>query len=213
MARKKYKATHQYAGIDAETRQKQRRDVFIEAGLESFGTIGYARSTIRGICENAGLTQRYFYESFENKEDLLIAVYRKLIQDIEDEARNIMAEPGITPRDAAYKSLKMIYRRFQDDPRRARVQLFEVLGVSERVEREYRLARKTLADWVKLFITGVFPNVEDKWLENTIIHTGAAGAIWEIAKQWVMEDFETPIEELVNQEIEAFMVIGKHYEK
>ena len=107
----------------------------------------------------------------------------------------------------------MIYRRFQDDPRRARVQLFEVLGVSERVEREYRLARKTLADWVKLFITSVFPNVDDKWLENTIIHTGAAGAIWEIAKQWVMEDFETPIEELVNQEIEVFMVIGKHYEK
>lgn len=32
-------------------RRKARRETFIEAGLESFGTIGYVRSTIRGICQ------------------------------------------------------------------------------------------------------------------------------------------------------------------
>ncbi len=213
MPQNKYKAKQPYGGVDAETRKNQRRDAFIEAGLESFGTIGYARSTIRGICENAGLTQRYFYESFQNKEDLLVAVYRNLIQEMVDDARTIAARPGISPRDAAYNSLTMYYRRFRDDPRRARVELFEVLGVSPRVDKEYQSAMKTLADWVKLFVIGIFPGVDKKWLDKSIIHTGAAGAILEIANQWVLEGCKTPIKELVDQEIEAFMIIGGHYEK
>jgi len=213
MAQKKYKATQQYGGIDAETRKKQRRDAFIEAGLESFGTIGYVHSTIRGICEKAGFTQRYFYESFQNKEDLLVAVYRKMSQDIEDEARAIMSEPGITPRDAAVKSLRIYYRRFKDDPRLARVELFEVLGVSERVDREYRSAMINLADFVKLFMVSVFPDLDKEWLEKTIIHTGVAGFIILIANRWVLEDFQPPIDEIVDQVIEASMAIGRHYEK
>lgn len=211
MVQKKYKATHPYGGIDAAERRKARRETFIEAGLESFGTIGYVRSTIRGICRTAGLTQRYFYESFQNKEDLLVAVYRKLIQDIEADARDILAEPGISVTEAAYSMLKMFYMRLQEDPRRAQVQLFEVLGVSERVNREYQSAMKTLGEWIKLLAAAVFPGLEAKLPETTIMHTGAAGAIIEIANQWVLEDFKTPVDEIAGQSIEAFMILGKHY--
>jgi AcrR family transcriptional regulator len=211
MAQKKYKATHPYGGIDAAERRKARRETFIEAGLESFGTIGYVRSTIRGICQAAGLTQRYFYESFQNKEDLLVAVYRKLIQDIETDAMAILAEPGISAREAAYNMLKMFYERLQEDPRRAQVQLFEVLGVSARVNREYQSAMKTLADWIKLLVVTFFPGLEEKLPETTILHIGAAGAIIEIANQWVLEDFKTPIDEIAGQAIEAFMILGRHY--
>jgi AcrR family transcriptional regulator len=200
-----------YAGIDAEERRSKRREAFIDAGLESFGTLGYARSTIQGICRIAGLTQRYFYESFTDKEDLLVAVYRKLISDIESEALSIIERPGITPEEAALMALRMFFRRFRDDPRRARVQLFEVLGVSPRVDSEYRTAMVTLAEWARLLMIAVFPEISEKWKERNIIHSGAAGAIIQIANQWVLDGLTVSIDDMAEQAIEAFIALGRYY--
>jgi AcrR family transcriptional regulator len=200
-----------YGGIDASERRKTRRETFVEAGLDSFGTIGYARSTIKGICDIAGLTQRYFYESFKDKEDLLVAVYRKLISDIEQEAVTIVSQPGLSSEDMALKGLTMFFRRFKDDPRRARVQLFEVLGVSPRIDEEYRSAMITLADWIRMFMLMVVPESGDKWRSPGIIHTGAAGAIIQISSQWVLDGLATPIDEMAGQAIEAFTVLAKYY--
>ncbi len=72
MKTSKQKPTRQYGGIDADQRRKERREKFLAAGLEAFGTLGYAKATIKGICQLAGLTEPYFYESFENKEDLQV---------------------------------------------------------------------------------------------------------------------------------------------
>ena len=36
----------------------------MEAGLELFGTLGYARTSVRAISAAASLNSRYFYESF-----------------------------------------------------------------------------------------------------------------------------------------------------
>lgn len=203
--------TRPYAGIDAAERRKSRHNAFVEAGLESFGTIGYARSTIKGICDFAGLTQRYFYESFKDKEDLLIAVYRKLISDIESDARAIIEIPGLSPEDMALQGLTMFFQRFKDDPRRARVQLFEVLGVSPRVDEEYRSAMITLADWIRLFMIMVYPGLGETWTETGIIPTGAAGAIIQISSQWVLDGLKTPIDGMAEQVIDAFRVLGRYY--
>lgn len=211
MTQKTYTPTRPYGGIDATERRQTRRETFVEAGLESFGTIGYARSTIKGISESAGLTQRYFYESFKDKEDLLIAVYRKLISDIESEAKTLIAQPGLTPEDMALKGLTMFFRRFRDDPRRARVQLFEILGVSPQVDDVYRSAMITLADWIRLFMIMEFPALGDTWKETGIIHTGAAGAIIQISSQWVLDGLKTPIGEMAEQAIEAFKILGRYY--
>jgi hypothetical protein len=83
--------------------------------------------------------------------------------------------------------------------------------VSPRVNREYHSAMKTLGEWIKLLAATVFPGLEEKLPETTIMHTGAAGAIIEIANQWVLEDFKTPVDEIAGQAIEAFMILGKYY--
>ena len=65
-----------YDGIDAGNRVENRKQKLLLAGLEVFGTDGYARATIKSICSKAQLTERYFYESFKNKEDLLCEIGR-----------------------------------------------------------------------------------------------------------------------------------------
>lgn len=63
-----------YGGISAEERRTQRRRKLLAAAREMWGTQGIAEVTVRGVCAEAGLTPRYFYEQFKNRETLLLAV-------------------------------------------------------------------------------------------------------------------------------------------
>ena len=211
MTQKRYRATQPYGGIDARERKAARRETFVEAGLEAFGTIGYARSTIADICKEAGLTQRYFYESFKDKEALLVAVYRKLIGDIEEDARIIFDQPDISLDDKGRKMLQTFYQRFKDNPRRAQVQLFEVLGVSPLVDSEYRAGMIKLSDWCKIIANTIFPEFPSPHGEQTVIFTGMAGAIIQIAHQWVLDGMKMEVEEIVDQISNMLFTLGKYY--
>src|SRR5258707_6385239 len=67
-----------YGGVSARARVASRRDRLLAAGLELFGTQGYLCTTIDQVCAEAGLTKRYFYESFRSCEELLGALLRSL---------------------------------------------------------------------------------------------------------------------------------------
>ncbi len=212
MKKNAWKTTRQYGGVDADQRHKDRKEKFITAGLEAFGTLGYAKATIKGICQHAGLTERYFYESFQSKEDLLCIVFRQLSDQLTTDAQKIIETPGISQREAAYRALKNFYLNFKNDPRRARVQLFEILGVSPRVDEEYQASMHELANWVELIWAFLFPKSDCEWLKKTIIPIGASGGIVFVAHQWVLDDFSIPVDDIVSQTIEMFMIIGQHYQ-
>jgi len=49
------------------------------------------------ICGVAGLTERYFYESFRHKEDLLCAVYRELINEGQRDSMAALKDSNVSP--------------------------------------------------------------------------------------------------------------------
>jgi len=212
MKKETHKPTRQYGGVDADQRQAERREKLLAAGLELFGVIGYTQATIKGLCQKAGLTERYFYESFKNKEELLSAVHKRLTDTLEAGADMIFETPGITPEDAVYQITKSFYRLFLNDPRRARVQLFEVLGVSPRVDEEYQDAIRRLADQIERNINALFPDLDREWLQTTIIPMTMTGGLILYAQKWVLDGFQTPIDDIVSQSIEMMMAIGTFYQ-
>lgn len=201
-----------YGGVDAGLRENERRKKLLVAGLEAFGTVGYARTNIKTICRLAGLTERYFYESFKNKEDLLSAVYRQLVDEQKEEALKILGETGRKPLEAASQAMRTFLVNFQHDPHRAQVQLFEVMGVSPRIDAEYREAMRLLAEMAKLFLCTAFPGIgEDAWKGN-ILPTGLAGSIILISHEWVLGGFVTPLDDIIEQCMDLFTTIGSHLE-
>jgi AcrR family transcriptional regulator len=64
-----------YGGLSALERQMSRRTRLIEAGLDVLGSRGLSAMTMTEVCARAGLTERYFYESFRNLDELLVAVF------------------------------------------------------------------------------------------------------------------------------------------
>ncbi|WP_062985763.1 TetR/AcrR family transcriptional regulator [Nocardia anaemiae] len=71
-----------YGGIGAEDRVAARRGKLLEAGLELFGTRGYSATGVKDLCRAAGLTDRYFYESFAGTKDLFAAVFDHVIDEL-----------------------------------------------------------------------------------------------------------------------------------
>src|SRR5919201_6585131 len=64
-----------YAGLSADERRLARRERLIEGAIRAYGELGYRNTTVKAVCEAAGLTERYFYESFANSEALLVAAF------------------------------------------------------------------------------------------------------------------------------------------
>jgi AcrR family transcriptional regulator len=65
-----------YRGVDAADRIAQRRRQLLDAGLDLLGSESDASNlTVRTICRQAGLTLRYFYESFTDKDEFVAAVF------------------------------------------------------------------------------------------------------------------------------------------
>jgi AcrR family transcriptional regulator len=69
-----YQVTMPFKGISADDRRIDRRHRVVEAAYEIAGTDGAAALGVGRVCRAAGLTKRYFYESFASLADLQSAV-------------------------------------------------------------------------------------------------------------------------------------------
>jgi AcrR family transcriptional regulator len=61
-----------YGGKSAVERTQERRTRLVDAAIALLAE-GEAGTTMTAICARAGLTERYFYESFPHREDALLA--------------------------------------------------------------------------------------------------------------------------------------------
>ncbi len=105
------------------------------AGVRLLGATNGPAVTVRAVCRQAGLTERYFYESFADRDDFVRAVY-------DDVCRRAMTTltTAATPRAAVEQFVAMMV----DDPVRGRVLLLAP-------EAEPVLVRSG-AEWMPNFI-------------------------------------------------------------
>ena len=114
-----------YGGVSADERIAARREKLLDAGLELFGTRGFAATGVKDVCREAGLTDRYFYESFANSEALFLAVFDRLTDELFGDVAIAAGEAG----DDAEQQLRNAISAFVDalvaDSRKPRVLFME----------------------------------------------------------------------------------------
>jgi AcrR family transcriptional regulator len=121
--------------VPLQDRQTLRRDELIAAGVNLLGGQDGSALTVRGVCRVAGLTERYFYESFDDRDEFVRAVYDHVCST----AMTALTS-STTPRDAVERFVALMV----DDPVRGRVLLIAP-------EREPVLT-KSGAEWMPSFI-------------------------------------------------------------
>jgi AcrR family transcriptional regulator len=161
-ARAKSRQPGRWSGVPIEDRQALRRDELVAAGVTLLGGAAGPALTVRAACREAGLTERYFYESFSDRDEFVRAVY-------DDVCTRAMAAlmSATTPRDAVERFVALMV----DDPVRGRVLLLAP-------EVEPVLTRSG-AEWMPNFIDLLqrkLTAINDPALQN-MVATGLIGAL------------------------------------
>lgn len=176
----------------------RRRACFIAAGRVLFSQVGYRKTTMRALCAEAGLTDRYFYESFGSIEDLLVAVYEELMGEMQ--ARIVAAlqaaGPGQSPEALVDTGLDAFFQQVEDTAA-ARVIWLEVLGVSPRVDQVYNRGTRNFADFMLMLSRTIAPQWPVTDEVARVVAMGMIGAASEAAKDWLMSGYQQPREHLV----------------
>lgn len=82
--------------------------------------------SIRGVCHRTGLNDRYFYESFENRDALLVAAWHCVLEELLGEVTDAFARTMDRPTsDALRETISIVVGRIFDDPRRAQILLVD----------------------------------------------------------------------------------------
>ena len=150
-----------YSGLEPSERTQERYQKFIESGTGVFGTVGYSAAKVKTLCQGAGLSERYFYESFESREHLLTVVYAQLSIKLMKHVKSALQDPEATLHEAIRASLGAVVRFMLADPRHARIMLVEVVGVSAELEVKRHEILKEFAGQsmaMLLLLAGVSPD-------------------------------------------------------
>jgi AcrR family transcriptional regulator len=151
-----------WSGVPLQDRQTLRRSELVAAGVALLGGAAGPALTVRAVCREAGLTERYFYESFTDRDEFVRAVY----DDVCATAMKALMSSE-TPRDAVEAFVTLMV----DDPSRGRVLLLAP-------EREPVLT-KSGAEWMPSFIALLqhkLTEITDPALQ-AMVATGLVGAL------------------------------------
>lgn len=110
-----------YGGISADERIAARRAKLLDAGLELFGTRGFRTTGVKDVCRQAGLTDRYFYESFNDSDALFLAVFDRLTDELFRAVAEAVAESGTDPERQLRTAIATFVTELAADPRKSRV--------------------------------------------------------------------------------------------
>lgn len=175
-----------YGGESQAERSLRRKERFLEAGLTLFGTTGYRAATVRQLCREAELTDRYFYESFEGTEDLLMAVYLRQMERLNEAVMSALWRTANHP-DTLYQVQAGLTALFKlaADPRVARVVWLEVLGVGPRVDAMYT---QTVEGFANLIVDFARQQAPQDWpqskAETRMLGLALVGAVSQTVMHW-----------------------------
>jgi len=169
----------------------------MEAGLELLGTVGYARTSVRAVSAAASLNSRYFYESYRSREDLLYAVYQRIVTDIFTRAAEATAREN-SLEDQARAGLRAAWTAVTEDRRKARIVAIEVVGVSERLERLRQETRQALAQLTADNAMSLASSQGIKLrLDPVLTARFLMGGVVEVLLEWINGDLDAPADEVV----------------
>ncbi|WP_246258258.1 TetR/AcrR family transcriptional regulator [Amycolatopsis anabasis] len=202
--------TRTYGGRSAEQRQAERRRQLVDAALQIWGEQGWAAVTMRGVCARAGLIDRYFYESFPDRDALLVAVW----DQVRDETLDLLLaaisdkfdQHPITQLRAA---IAAFVHHVEGDPRRARILFGEHAGSAVLEERR----RDTLQTATDLLIQAGRPYLKPDLDENALRMSTliGIGGFVELITAWHAGIIDTDAERIIDHTAEVGQVLGAQY--
>lgn len=188
-----------YRGATPAERSKARRIQLVEAAVKVYGELGYRNATVKAVCAAAGLTDRYFYEAFENSEALLAASFENVTRGVFAEvvaAADSDCSVGVSRLRVMLRTYFTALRR---ETARARVFLVEMVGISDAIDKVFDAALDRIAD---LLVDTLDPERKGAVARNALLGRGIASGLVGIAVAWVRSGYAEAVEDTAESALE-----------
>lgn len=182
--------------------------MLLDAAFDLLGTQGWTATTVRAVCQRARLNPRYFYESFTTLDELLIALYDRLVAEAQQVALDAVAGAPDDPLARTRATLGALFRFVVDDPRRARVLFVEAHG-NEGMMRRRLDTMLAMADQLDAYARQVYgeprPGERISQVAANVLVAGAS----ELLVAWLDGHLDMTLDELVEDAAALFTATGE----
>ncbi len=211
-AKKSASKERQFKGLSMSERQQARREKLIEAGIEAYGTQGFFSVTVKDICNEAKLTERYFYESFKKSEHLFQTIFLKLIDELQYNVMQAIMQASGDPEKMIKAGLTALLTTLRDNPRMARIIYIDAMLVQE-LHNQATIHETMLRfdRMIHAFVMLMMPNLKRSDGEIALVSTGLNGYVTQIAIRWVMSGFKQSMDEVLSSCSIVFMALLNNF--
>ncbi|MPY79510.1 MAG: TetR family transcriptional regulator [Actinophytocola sp.] len=192
-----------WAGTTLADRRAARRRQLIESGLELLGTAGTQAVSVRAVCRTAKLTERYFYESFDDRDTLLLAVYDQVAQEAHDALVAAVRDARDELADLARAAVTSFVELIIDDPRKGTVLLLAPLTDPALVRRGSEL----LPNFTALIHDQLPASIDDT--ERRLIAVGVTGALTNLFTAYLNGTLDVPRDRLVDHCVRMLLAAAR----
>ncbi|MFV1872131.1 MAG: TetR/AcrR family transcriptional regulator [Oleiphilus sp.] len=195
-----------YAGKSLEDRKRFRRQQFLKAGLCVFGELGFRQASVRRLCKEAQLTDRYFYEECGNLETLLVDVYQQCMTNVSKKILNAIVSEYAQSKDPEKAIISGLEAYFSalENHQVARICMLELEGLNPEVTALYNCYIESFSEILRQLAKHAFPDMTLPVSEQKIIALSLVGAMRQTATHWLTNNYDTERSELVSATSKLF---------
>ncbi|WP_104107115.1 TetR/AcrR family transcriptional regulator [Nocardioides sp. 616] len=128
-----------YGGRSAAERAAVRRERLVAATIATLAGGGEPGTTMTAICAEAGLTERYFYESFRNRDEAMVAALDSVATEMTAAALSALTEHAGDPSRQVRAAITAVVDLIGDSPAKGRVAVVESTGTAALRARRHQL--------------------------------------------------------------------------
>lgn len=198
-----------YGGVSAADRRAARHERLVEAALDIVGSDGASAITVTRLCREAGLNERYFYESFRDRAEVLVAASHHVAALVSTQILEALAAAPDTPADRARAALGAAVGVLADDPRLGA--LFLATSSSPELARQRLVLTGAFVDLLlsqALVALRMTPTPEEEaWGRFAATHL--FGGVLETIGGWLRGDLRMTRSELVERNVEVFLAVSE----
>lgn len=203
MAADEISTARTYRGVAAADRQAERRVKLLEATLDLWGDPARPRVTMTAVCQRAGLTERYFYESFSHLDEALFAVLESIAAEIEHGTVEALHAVGGDPTERVHASISAFVKILTDDPRKGRAAIVESAHAESTRELRTLLLRR-FAELSASEARRLYGAQSWGESEGALVATMFVGGVAQLVTSWLDGTLPATPEEIVQAAARTF---------
>ncbi len=192
-----------WGGKTADERRAERRRQLMDAAIRTYGEKGFRNSSVKAVCAAAGLTERYFYEWFENSEDMLRQCFQRVTGELIGKMRDAARDAGGGERERIRAALMTYLAHIKGNPPAARLFLVEMAGIGQEADG---LVSASLDEFGGLLLDVAGRSLVRDGVTPLLLK-GVVGGGLHVARAWVSGGYAESMEEVADTLLRFYLLV------